>query len=66
VQERSFKPHNQVVAEFLYFSDCITHNEEPEPSSTEGLIDVQIIRALYQSIETGGFIKLDGLGNHSS
>jgi predicted dehydrogenase len=65
-QERSFKPHNQVVAELLYFSDCIVQNEEPEPSGTEGLIDVQIIRALYQSIATGGFIELDGLGNHSN
>jgi predicted dehydrogenase len=63
-QERSFKPHNQVVAELFYFSDCILYNEEPEPSGTEGLMDVQIIRALYQSIETGSFIKLENFDNH--
>jgi predicted dehydrogenase len=65
-EERSFEPYNQVVAELLYFSDCIVQNQEPEPSGTEGLIDIQIIRALYQSIETGRFVELDGLGNHSN
>jgi predicted dehydrogenase len=58
-QEYSFAAHNQVVAEVVYFSDCITHNKEPEPSGTEGLTDVQIIRALYKSIETGEFVQLD-------
>ncbi len=58
-QEYSFEPHNQVVAEFVYFSDCILDDKEPEPSGTEGLTDVQIIRALYRSIETGGFVQLD-------
>lgn len=65
-QERSFEPHNQLVAEFVYFSDCIVHNKEPEPSGTEGLIDIQIIQALYRSIETGGFVKLDGFSHKIS
>lgn len=58
-QERSFAPHDQLAAEFVYFSGCILQNKEPEPSGQEGLIDVQIIRALYHSIETGSFVKLD-------
>lgn len=58
-QERSFAQHDQLAAEFVYFSDCILQNKEPEPSGQEGLIDVQIIRALYHSIETGNFVKLD-------
>ena len=58
-QERSFASHDQIAAEFVYFSDCILQNKEPEPSGQEGLIDVQIIRALYHSIETGSFVKLD-------
>jgi predicted dehydrogenase len=65
-QEHTFESHNQVVAELVYFSNCVMQNKEPEPSGTEGLIDVRIIRALYRSIETGDFIKLDGLGNHSN
>jgi predicted dehydrogenase len=65
-QERSFEAHNQIIAEFVYFSNCIMQNKEPELSGTEGLTDVRIIQALYQSIETGSFIKLDGLGNYSN
>lgn len=60
-QERKFEPHDQIAAELVYFSDCILQNKEPEPSGSEGAIDVQIIRALYHSIETGNFVKLDGL-----
>lgn len=45
-QERSFEPHDQLGAEFVYFSDCILQNKEPEPSGREGLIDVHIIRSL--------------------
>jgi predicted dehydrogenase len=58
-EERSFEPHNQVVAEFVYFSDCILDNKEPEPSGTEGLTDIRIIHALYRSIETGSFVELE-------
>ncbi len=58
-QERAFEPHDQLAAEFAYFSDCILQDKEPEPSGKEGLIDVKIIRALYHSLETGGFVKLD-------
>lgn len=58
-QEHTFEPHDQVAAELIYFSDCILQNKDPEPSGIEGLIDVQIIQALYNSIETGGFVKVD-------
>ncbi|MBI4781290.1 MAG: Gfo/Idh/MocA family oxidoreductase [Oscillatoriophycideae cyanobacterium NC_groundwater_1537_Pr4_S-0.65um_50_18] len=58
-QERSFESHDQLAAEFVYFSDCILQDKEPEPSGKEGLIDVQIIQALYRSIETGGFVEID-------
>jgi predicted dehydrogenase len=58
-QERSFEAHNQIIAEFVYFSDCIMQNKEPELSGTEGLTDVRIIQALYKSIETGGFVQVD-------
>ena len=58
-QERSFESHDQLAAEFVYFSDCILQDKEPEPSGKEGLIDVQIIRVLYHSLETGGFVRLD-------
>jgi hypothetical protein len=58
-QEQAFAERDQVAAEFVYFSDCILQNKTPEPSGQEGLIDVCIIQALYESMETGQFVKLD-------
>jgi predicted dehydrogenase len=60
-QERSFEPHDQLAAVFTYFSDCVLRDKEPEPSGTEGLIDIKIIRALKESIETGRFVSLAGI-----
>jgi glucose-fructose oxidoreductase len=44
---------DQFAPELLYFSDCILNNREPEPSGEEGLQDVRIVQALYESAETG-------------
>jgi predicted dehydrogenase len=44
-----FPASDQFAAELVYFSDCIRRNREPEPSGVEGLIDVQIVQALYRS-----------------
>jgi predicted dehydrogenase len=60
-QEYSFEPHDQLAALFVYFSDCVLHDREPALSGREGLIDVQIIRALKESIETGKFVSLEGI-----
>jgi len=57
-QERTFKEHDQLAAEFAYFSDCILQNKDPEPSGIEGMKDVCIIQALYQSIKTGQWVKV--------
>ncbi len=61
-QEQSFEPQNQLLAEFAHFSDCIMNDKEPESAGIEGLIDVEIIQALYRSIETGSFVPLDRVG----
>ncbi|MBW4512966.1 MAG: Gfo/Idh/MocA family oxidoreductase [Scytonematopsis contorta HA4267-MV1] len=60
-QERSFESHGQLAAEFVYFSDCILQNKNPEPSGMEGLNDVRIIRTLNQSIETGKPVQIKNL-----
>jgi hypothetical protein len=57
-QKRSVEGHDQLAAVFVYFSDCILQDKEPEPSGAEGLIDVQLIRALDESLSTGGFVTL--------
>ena len=53
-----FPSSDQFAAELFYFSDCIQHNREPEPSGLEGLIDVQIVQALYRSSERRKPIEL--------
>ncbi len=60
-QERIFPARDQFAAELIYFSSCILQDKEPQPSGQEGLNDVTIIRALYQSIETGTWVQLDNL-----
>jgi len=47
-----FPKRDQFAAELTYFSHCILHDKEPEPSGLEGLADVRIIEAIYHSILT--------------
>jgi glucose-fructose oxidoreductase len=49
---------DQFGPELVYFSDCIQNNRTPEPSGEEGLQDLRIIRALYESAETGRVIQV--------
>lgn len=58
---RSFPRRDQFAAELIYFSECILKDREPEPSGWEGLADVRIIRAIYESARTGKAVELAGL-----
>jgi predicted dehydrogenase len=49
---------DQFAPELLYFSDCIQRNREPEPSGDEGLQDVRIVQALYESAEIGKAVAI--------
>jgi predicted dehydrogenase len=49
---------DQFAAELLYFSDCVLKDREPEPSGEEGLQDVRIVEALYQSAKTKRVVKI--------
>jgi glucose-fructose oxidoreductase len=57
-RRRKFAKRDQFAPELVYFSDCILKNREPEPSGREGLADVRIIRALYESAERGAPVRL--------
>jgi predicted dehydrogenase len=57
----SHKKRDQFGPELIYFSDCILKNRDPEPGGEEGLIDVTIINALYESAKRGHPIKLGKL-----
>jgi predicted dehydrogenase len=48
-QSRRFPAGDQFAPELIYFSECIRQNKQPEPGGLEGLIDVQIVEALYRS-----------------
>jgi predicted dehydrogenase len=49
---------DQFGPELVYFADCILQDVEPEPGGEEGLQDVRIIQALYESAETGRPIEI--------
>ena len=55
---REFPPRDQFAPELVYFSNCILKNAEPEPSGMEGLIDIQIVQALYRSAKIGKPVTL--------
>jgi len=52
------RKHDQFAAELLYFSDCIRNDREPEPSGEEGLQDVRIVQALYESAKRGRPVRI--------
>jgi predicted dehydrogenase len=56
---RSFAKRDQFGPEIIYFSDCILKDREPEPSGSEGLVDVHVIRSLYESARAGKAVCLE-------
>ena len=57
--QKKFPKRDQFAAELLYFSDCILKGKEPEPSGYEGLADVQIVEAIYESIRTRRSVRVE-------
>jgi predicted dehydrogenase len=55
---KTFRKRDQFAAEVMYFSDCVLHDQEPEPSGWEGLADVRIVRAIYESARTDRVVEL--------
>lgn len=49
---------DQFAAELLYFSDCILNHRSPEPSGEEGMQDVRIVEALYESARTRKAVRI--------
>ncbi|XGC79993.1 Gfo/Idh/MocA family protein [Bdellovibrio bacteriovorus] len=57
--KRTFKKHDQFAPELEYFAECILKDQQPEPSAEEGLLDIKIIEALYDSVRTRRPVKID-------
>jgi len=55
---KTFPKRDQFAAQIAYFSDCVLKNKEPEPSGLEGLADVRVVRAIYESIQTQKHVPL--------
>lgn len=52
-------PRDHLAPELLYFSDCILKNRRPEPDGWEGLADVRIISALYESAKRRRPVRME-------
>ena len=58
MEEKTFEEKNQFAIEMDYFSDCILTNKEPKTAGEEGLRDLKIMMAIYESAKTGKSIAL--------
>ena len=63
--KKAFAKRDQFAPELTYFARCIQQGREPEPNGREGLLDVQIIEALYQSATSGAPIRLNLSGKRT-
>jgi predicted dehydrogenase len=57
----TFPKRDQFAAQLVYFSDCVLKDKEPEPSGLEGLADVRIVEAIYESARTQKTIRIPEL-----
>jgi glucose-fructose oxidoreductase len=58
-QEKTFPQQDQFAPELLHFSECVLEGKEPGPSGREGLADVRVILALYESARRGRPVDLE-------
>ncbi|MFB6141380.1 MAG: D-xylose 1-dehydrogenase Gfo6 [Halosimplex sp.] len=59
--EGEFRPEpvDQMREEFDYFANRLQRGLDPEPDGEHGLVDMRVIRALYESAESGRRVELD-------
>ncbi len=50
--ETAFRQVDQFAGQTAYFSDCILHDQNPEPDGEEGLLDVRVIAAIERALTT--------------
>jgi len=63
-ESKTFPEVDHFAGETEYFSECILNNTEPEADGEEGLLDVRVIIAVKQSLETGQIVKLEPRQRH--
>lgn len=58
-RHHKFKKRDQFGPELVYFADCVISARPPEPDGAEGLADVRIVRAIYESAASGKPVKIE-------
>jgi predicted dehydrogenase len=58
-KRKKFSKSDQFAPELVHFAKSVRANRRPEPSGTEGLIDVAIIKAIHRSLATGGWAAVE-------
>jgi predicted dehydrogenase len=58
IEHRDFPNRDHFALEMDHFSDCVMNNTEPLTPGEEGLKDMRIIAAIYESARTGKPVKL--------
>lgn len=56
--ETTFSQVDQMCEEFDYFADCVISGRSPTADGEHGLVDMQILDAIYHSAERGERIRL--------
>ena len=56
--EKEYKVLNELALELDAFADCIRRNREPAPNGAEGLRDVAVMQAIYESAREGRPVKI--------
>jgi hypothetical protein len=54
-----FREQRKERHELIYFSDCIIHDRAHEPSGKEGLADIRMVNAIYESAEIGRAVRIE-------
>jgi predicted dehydrogenase len=52
-------PQSLYDSQLKYFIDCIEKNQTPSPGGSEGLINMKVIDAAYESSRTGNTVKIN-------
>jgi glucose-fructose oxidoreductase len=54
-----YPKRDQFGPQLIHFSDCILNNRKPEPDGWEGLADIRVVEAIYQSARSGESVRLE-------
>jgi predicted dehydrogenase len=58
MEQRRWSPRNQFAVEMDAFADAILHDRVPLTPGEEGLQDMRVMAAIYQSAASGSVVKM--------